>query len=178
MILSILDFLDLKVYNEIKDLLITINNFSNDWGIVGGIPRDYFIYNKKLKPKEIDILLQDLENKNIVKNIIQYLLINQKDNIYKTVYHEKFLTGNIKFKEYNIDLITARKEKYETIASLPLVFPSDLISDLLRRDITINAILFKKIDFKNEIFYFEVIDIANSIEDIKKKISILYMISP
>jgi len=177
MILSILDFLDLKVYNEIKDLLIIIDSFSNNWGIVGGIPRDYFIYNKKQKPKEIDILLQDLEKENIVKNIIQYLLSYKKAYIHKTVYHEKFLTGNIRFKEYNIDLITARKEKYETIASLPIVFPSDLISDLFRRDITINAILFKKIEFKNGIFYFEVIDIANSIEDIKKKISILYMIS-
>jgi hypothetical protein len=49
MILSILDFLDLKVYNEIKDLLIIIDSFINNWGIVGGTPRDYFIYNKKIK---------------------------------------------------------------------------------------------------------------------------------
>ncbi|MGB9638535.1 MAG: hypothetical protein ACP5RD_00705 [bacterium] len=175
MIVSILDFMDFKIYIQLKDILSIIDRFSDNWGIVGGIPREYFVYNKKLKIKEIDILIEDVNNQKIVKNIIEYLKQNYDNYIEKIVYHDKFLTGNIKFKGYNIDLITAREEKYENIASLPIVNPSNLVKDLYRRDITINSILFKKIDFKDNIYYFEVIDVVNSIEDIKKKISISYM---
>ncbi len=175
MIISALDFLDKNTYEKLKDLFLVIDSFSSTWGLVGGIPREYFIYNKPLKIKELDILIEDIKNENLVKKILEFLLNSHKKDIERNIYHDKFLTANIIFKGYNIDLITARTEKYLKIASLPIVYPTTLDNDLLRRDITINSILFQKIDFKDNIHYFKVIDIKNSMEDIKKKISILYI---
>ncbi len=175
MVISALDFMDKNEYKKIRDLFLVIDSFSSNWGLVGGIPRDYFIYKKILKIKELDILIEDIKNENLVKKILEFLINSYKEDIEKSIYHDKFLTGNIIFKGYNIDLITARTEKYSNIASLPIIYPTTLINDLLRRDITINSILFQKTDFKEGIYYFKVIDINNSIEDIKKKISILYI---
>ena len=176
MIISSLDLIEQKDYKKLVDLFLVIDKFASNWGIVGGIPREYFITNKKLKTKELDILIEDLKRENLVKKIIDFLINSYKEEITYSVYHDRFLTGNIRFRGYNIDIITARKEEYPTPACLPIVSPANLYQDLLRRDITINSILFKKSYQKDNIFYFEVIDILNSIEDIKKKISILYMI--
>lgn len=175
MIISVLDFMDKNTYEKVRDLFLVIDSFGSDWGLVGGVPRDYFIYKKILKIKELDILIEDIKNENLVEKILKFLINFYKGDIEKSVYHDKFLTANIVFKGYNIDLITARTEKYLNIASLPSVYPTTLINDLLRRDITINSILFQRIDFKENIHYFKVIDINNSIEDIKKKILILYI---
>ncbi len=60
------------------------------------------------------------------------------------VRHEAFATGKLAFnnteRPFHIDFITARRETYPYPASLPVVEPSTLADDLMRRDFTINTL--------------------------------------
>jgi len=57
--------------------------------------------------------------------------------------YPKFGTATWQRDEVTVDLATARREEYPRPAALPVVFPSDLPTDLRRRDFTINAIAMK-----------------------------------
>ncbi len=54
--------------------------------------------------------------------------------------YAKFGTATWQHNGVTVDLATARREAYPRPAALPIVFPSDLPTDLRRRDFTINAI--------------------------------------
>ena len=54
--------------------------------------------------------------------------------------YAKFGTATWQHDGVTVDLATARREEYPRPAALPIVFPSDLPTDLRRRDFTINAI--------------------------------------
>ena len=58
----------------------------------------------------------------------------------KTTAYAKFGTATWQRDGVTVDLATARRETYPRPAALPIVFPSDLLTDLRRRDFTINAI--------------------------------------
>lgn len=53
--------------------------------------------------------------------------------------HDRFLTAEIVVDHTHIDIVTARKERYDEPASLPVVSPADLEADLARRDFSVNA---------------------------------------
>jgi len=53
--------------------------------------------------------------------------------------HPRFLTAEIFLEGSHIDVVTARSERYEQPAGLPVVSPGDLEDDLARRDFTINT---------------------------------------
>ncbi|MEM7797981.1 MAG: hypothetical protein AAF633_02220, partial [Chloroflexota bacterium] len=73
-----------------------------------------------------------------------------------------------------IDFVTARQERYETPASLPIVEPSNLKDDLYRRDFTINAMAVQ-IDRDN---FGLLHDLFNGQEDLKKGVvEVLHPIS-
>jgi tRNA nucleotidyltransferase (CCA-adding enzyme) len=58
----------------------------------------------------------------------------------KIIAYAKFGTATWQYNGVTVDLATARREEYPRPAALPIVFPSDLPTDLRRRDFTINAI--------------------------------------
>ncbi|HEM55242.1 MAG: hypothetical protein C0190_02240 [Thermodesulfobacterium geofontis] len=107
----------------------------------GGVVRDYLlkkIYKKKVsKAKDIDLVLQG-DLKSFLKEILKEL----KGEI---LFESQFLTYKVKInlneKDFLIDFITARREIYEDISKLPIVFPSNFRDDILRRDFTINALI-------------------------------------
>jgi tRNA nucleotidyltransferase (CCA-adding enzyme) len=84
----------------------------------------------------------------------------------KTEVHTSFGTAKYKFGKWAIDLATARSESYETPGILPAVKPSDIKTDLLRRDFTINAMAISL----NPGNYGELIDPNNGIIDLKRKL--------
>jgi tRNA nucleotidyltransferase (CCA-adding enzyme) len=84
----------------------------------------------------------------------------------KTEVHTSFGTAKYKFGKWTIDLATARSESYENPGVLPTIKPSNIKTDLLRRDFTINAMAISL----NPGNYGELIDPHNGILDLKRKL--------
>lgn len=61
--------------------------------------------------------------------------------------YPKFGTATWRVNDVVVDLAMARRESYPRPAALPVVEPSDLPTDLLRRDFTVNAIAMRLDDF-------------------------------
>jgi tRNA nucleotidyltransferase (CCA-adding enzyme) len=80
--------------------------------------------------------------------------------------YKEFGTASIHTKNEDVDLASARIEKYRMPAVLPHVYPSTIIQDLNRRDFTINAIAMS-ISKDN---FGEIIDPFSGLVDIKKGI--------
>ena len=53
--------------------------------------------------------------------------------------HPRFLTAEVVLGGMHLDFVTARGERYEEPASLPVVSPADLETDLARRDFSVNS---------------------------------------
>lgn len=137
----------LYVINIIKYLCKSLNIEAY---IVGGAVRDSIL---KKNTKDIDICIN--ENPNIIIDNLTYIA--------KYEYHIQFQTSTIEFNNgIVIDLIRCRKETYTKNGALPVIEPSNIEEDLLRRDFTINALAY---DIIND----ELIDLFNGLEDLKKK---------
>jgi len=63
-----------------------------------------------------------------------------------TIAHERFRTATWQLDGYAVDITTARRETYARPAALPTVEPSDIVTDLRRRDYTINAMALRLSD--------------------------------
>ena len=96
--------------------------------LVGGPLRDKLL-GKKIQ--DLDIVVE----KNVKKIGIDLAACFEANFQF---YHD-FNTGTISLNNLHIDLAQTRKEAYPRPAALPKVFPSNLVSDLYRRDFTINA---------------------------------------
>ncbi len=96
--------------------------------LVGGPLRDKLLGRKT---QDLDIVVE----KNI-KDIGRDLAKSLKS---KFLFYQDFNTGTIKLNKHHLDIAQTRKEIYSKPAVLPKVFPSNLVSDLFRRDFTINA---------------------------------------
>jgi tRNA nucleotidyltransferase (CCA-adding enzyme) len=57
----------------------------------------------------------------------------------KLVIHSAFQTANLRWDKWSVDLVMARSETYRKPGALPTVQPGSLMSDMYRRDFTINA---------------------------------------
>ncbi|MCS7165782.1 MAG: hypothetical protein RMJ51_05890 [Candidatus Calescibacterium sp.] len=155
---------DSKTLYKIKFLIdfIDSNLEIDGWGFVGGIPRDFFLFQQKIKTNEIDIVFLSPVEK------IYFLISDKfKTEIKEKYFHERFITSKIIFLNGMVlDLITARGEYYPSPASLPIVKPTQNIQeDLMRRDLTINAIMLKRKN-KHPDIIFEIIDPCGGYRDI------------
>jgi tRNA nucleotidyltransferase (CCA-adding enzyme) len=84
----------------------------------------------------------------------------------KTEIYTSFRTAKYKLGKWTIDLATARSELYEKPGILPTVSPSNIQTDLLRRDFTINAMAISL----NPGNYGELIDPNKGMLDLKRKL--------
>lgn len=82
-----------------------------------------------------------------------------------TIY-EKFGTALVEVDDYKLEFVGARRESYRGDSRKPDVTPADLMTDLTRRDFTINALALS-LNKKN---LGELIDPFNGQDDLKKKI--------
>ncbi len=101
----------------------------------GGVVRDFFT---GFPTHDLDLVLEG--------NLSEFLKELLKRVRGKIVFKSQFLTYKVKFfkngEELEVDFITARKEYYPAPASLPVVSPSNFVDDILRRDFTINAMIY------------------------------------
>tara|TARA_B110000495_G_C23024431_1_gene608388 strand:- start:615 stop:1619 length:1005 start_codon:yes stop_codon:yes gene_type:complete len=124
--------------------------------LVGGFVRDFF-NNHFEENFDLDIAI-DGDINSFSKSLGNELQLNVK----KT---HGFLNYKIQSDNYNIDLAHCRTEKYLYPGELPTWEKSNIIKDLFRRDITINALAIE-IQEKD----FKIIDPLNGIEDIDNKL--------
>ena len=142
-----------KVISELSDET-QINAF-----LVGGCVRDLML-NPLAESIDVDIMVEgdgiDFAEK-----------LARKINVPKIVPFKKFATAKIPFKEYEIEVASARLEKYDESSRSPSeVEMSNIEDDLLRRDFTINAMA---VSLNKENFG-EFFDPFNGMEDLSNKI--------
>ena len=142
-----------KVISELSDET-QINAF-----LVGGCVRDLML-NPLAESIDVDIMVEgdgiDFAEK-----------LARKINVPKIVPFKKFATAKIPFKDYEIEVASARLEKYDESSRSPSeVVMSNIEDDLLRRDFTINAMA---VSLNKENFG-EFFDPFNGMEDLSNKI--------
>jgi len=142
-----------KVISELSDDT-QINAF-----LVGGCVRDLML-NPLAESIDVDIMVEG--------NGIDFAeKLARKINVPKIVPFKKFATAKIPFKEYEIEVASARLEKYDESSRSPSeVVMSNIEDDLLRRDFTINAMA---VSLNKENFG-EFFDPFNGMEDLSKNI--------
>ena len=125
--------------------------------VVGGFVRDYFL---KRKSKDIDIVVVGdgifLANKFALE-----LDRKIKVNVFKN-----FGTANLKYKNYEIEFVGARKESYSRNSRNPIIKPGSFRDDINRRDFKMNS-LAVSLNANN---YGKLIDYHNGLRDINEKI--------
>lgn len=124
--------------------------------VVGGYVRDLLLNRKS---KDIDILVIG-NGMFLAENVAKVL------NSSKVVVFKHFGTAQIKYNNYEIEFVGARKESYRYDSRNPIVEQGTLEDDIYRRDFTINA-LAASLVAKN---YGEVIDLYNGLSDLKNRI--------
>ena len=125
--------------------------------VVGGFVRDYFL---KRKSKDIDIVVVG-DGIFLAKKFAADLDKKIKVNIFKN-----FGTANLKYKNYEIEFVGARKESYSGDSRNPIIKPGSFHDDINRRDFKMNS-LAVSLNANN---YGELIDYHNGLRDINEKI--------
>jgi putative nucleotidyltransferase with HDIG domain len=127
--------------------------------LVGGCVRDLML-NPSKDAIDVDIMVEG-------DGIAFAKILAQKINVSKIVPFKKFATAKIPYKEFEIEVASARLETYDKSSRSPSeVTLSNIQDDLLRRDFTVNAMAVSL----NEQNFGEFFDPFNGMEDLNNKI--------
>jgi len=127
--------------------------------LVGGCVRDLML-NPSKDAIDVDIMVEG-------DGIAFAKILAQKINVPKIVPFKKFATAKIPYKEFEIEVASARLEKYDKSSRSPSeVTLTNIQDDLLRRDFTVNAMAVSL----NEQNFGEFFDPFNGMEDLNNKI--------
>jgi len=127
--------------------------------VIGGFVRD-FLLNRKKNNQDIDIVTVG-SGIDLAKKVANMLPNKPKVQIFKT-----YGTAMLKYKNFDIEFVGARKESYTKNSRNPEVSIGTLIDDQNRRDFTINALAISL----NKIDYGTLLDPFNGQLDLKNKI--------
>ena len=142
-----------KVISKLSDET-QINAF-----LVGGCVRDLML-NPLAESIDVDIMVEG-DGIDFAEKLAKRI------DVPKIVPFKKFATAKIPFKEYEIEVASARLEKYDEYSRSPSeVVMSNIEDDLLRRDFTINAMALSL----NKENFGEFFDPFNGMEDLSNKI--------
>ncbi len=125
--------------------------------VIGGWVRDIFL---KRQSKDIDIVVvgSGIELAEILKSKFPG---NQKLKIFKN-----FGTAMLRWDDWEIEIVGARKESYRSESRKPIVENASLEEDISRRDFTINTLAISL----NKSDYGKLLDFYNGVKDINNKI--------
>ncbi|MCP3660366.1 MAG: HD domain-containing protein [Bacteroidetes bacterium] len=148
---------------EIEDNLILIeigkiaDSINLECYVIGGYVRDLFL---GIKSKDIDIVCIG-SGIGLAKEVSKQLRGHSEITIYKN-----FGTAQIKYDNWEIEFVGARKESYNRNSRNPIVENGTLEDDQNRRDFTINAlaIALNKNNFGN------LLDPFDGLNDLKEKV--------
>lgn len=142
------------IFKPISEV-VTENNYESY--VIGGYVRDLIL---KRNSKDIDIVVKG-SGIDFARQVARKL--GKKVNV--TVF-KNFGTANIKFKEYELEFVGARKESYSRESRKPYVENGTIKDDQERRDFTINTLAISL--HKNS--FGELTDPFNGMEDIENKL--------
>ena len=145
----------LKDIIHIETLRSEVSKINIESYLVGGFVRDLII---GIKGKDIDIMTIG-DPFDLVDNL------SKLKGFSKVSFYKNYGTASIKFNDYDLEFVGARKESYSSESRNPIVTSGLFDDDMNRRDFTINAIC---ISLNKD--YGNIIDKFYGIEDIKNKI--------
>lgn len=149
-----------NILPETKHILEEIYAVAEEYGVkiyvVGGFVRD-LILDRPGKDIDFVILGDAVEFAKILNKILKTT---------EPVLFPKFGTAMLQYQDFQLEFVNAREEVYESFSRKPQVSKADLLSDLSRRDFTINTLA---MDLSPDKFG-EIIDPYNGLSDIENKI--------
>lgn len=148
---EIQDFLNKDVFKLISDVA---DQMQLECYVIGGYVRDFFLYRPS---KDIDIVAVG-KGIDLAEAVARKLGRRTKLSVFKN-----FGTAQIKYKDYEIEFVGARKESYTRDSRKPIVEDGTLDDDQKRRDFTINAMAF----CLNKARFGELLDPFNGLQDIE-----------
>ncbi|MES2829889.1 MAG: HD domain-containing protein [Bacteroidota bacterium] len=144
-------YLQHPVFKIIAD---TAAKFNTEVYVIGGYVRDIFLHRPS---KDIDIV--------VLGNGIEFAervgqVLKSKVSVFKN-----FGTAMLKFNDFEIEFVGARKESYRADSRKPIVENGTIEDDQLRRDFTINALAISL----NHSTYGRLIDPFSGLQDLNEK---------
>ena len=128
---------------------------------VGGYVRDQFLEGvpKRANRKDIDFV--------VVGDALEFArILKSQLNGRNLVVYKRFGTAMLEIGDYKLEFVTARTESYPEDSRKPIVEKADLLSDLSRRDFTINTLALGL----NSSMFGRVYDPFSGLKDIEKRI--------
>jgi len=146
--------LDHKVFHSIAEVA---DKLQVETYVVGGYVRDLIL---KRPSKDIDFVCVG-SGIDLATEVARKLGPEYHVTVFKN-----FGTAQIKFGDFELEFVGARKESYRSESRKPVVEDGTLEDDQNRRDFTINAMAIRL----NKKDFGDLIDPFNGVDDIKKKI--------
>lgn len=148
---EIREYLDKEIFKIISEVA---DGMGVECYVIGGTVRDFFLYRPST---DIDIVAIG-KGVELAKAVANKLGKRTKLSIFKN-----FGTAQIKYKNYEVEFVGARKESYTRNSRKPIVEDGTLDDDQKRRDFTINAMAF----CLNKDRFGELLDPFNGIQDLE-----------
>ncbi|NLX80717.1 MAG: HD domain-containing protein [Proteiniphilum sp.] len=148
---DIKSYLDKEIFKIISEVA---DEMQLECYVIGGTVRDFFLYRPST---DIDIVAIG-KGVELAKAVASRLGKRTKISIFKN-----FGTAQIKYKNYEVEFVGARKESYTHDSRKPIVEDGTLDDDQKRRDFTINAMAF----CLNSDRFGELLDPFNGMQDLE-----------
>ncbi|MDA8895999.1 CCA tRNA nucleotidyltransferase [Bacteroidia bacterium] len=152
--LAIEDVLQIPIVRKVADLAEKLNI---ETYIVGGFVRDIFL-ERESKDLDIVVLGKGIE--------FAHALSGELGEGVRTAYFKNFGTAQVKYEDWILEFVGARKESYNRGSRNPMVEDGTLDDDQKRRDFTINAMYISL----NKDTLGEVIDPFGGMEHMEQKL--------
>ena len=129
--------------------------------VIGGFVRDLLL---ERPSKDIDIVCVG-NGIQLAKAVARAIDKNTKGKPTQVNYFKNFGTAQLKFNDWEVEFVGARKESYNRQSRKPIVEDGTLVDDQKRRDFTINALAIGL----NTSTYGDLVDPFGGIHDLKRR---------
>jgi tRNA nucleotidyltransferase (CCA-adding enzyme) len=156
------DFLEhLKLPDEALNFILKAKEVAEKQGkflyLAGGEVRDFLL---KRPSYDVDLVIEG--------SATDFLEELKRKFVFEVRFSSPFLTYKILLPQtgFEVDLVTARGEVYENVAALPKVYQATFKEDVLRRDFTINALIYGLSPPYPEM----IVDLVSGISDLERSL--------